>query len=60
MMPDSGAETYGETFDDHHVHVVAVNPKLRPFFNFNPGFEHDARVKVDFSNLSCNLHIVGF
>ena len=45
LMTYSCAESCCDSFDIHHDYVVLI-------------FEHDARVKVELSNLSCNLHTV--
>ena len=60
LMTDSGAESYGDSFDTHHDHVVAKDPKLLPISLFDPIFGHDTRVKVKLLNLSDNLHTVCF
>ena len=60
LMPDSCAESYGDSFDTHHDHVMAKEQKSRPYLNLKPGFEHDTRVKVLLSNLSYTPHIVSF
>ena len=48
----SGSELNGASVDTQHDYVVLTDPKTRPFFRFNPGFQLNAVTKVYF-RLAC-------